>query len=503
MSSIAAFITFSLIVLTHLFLLYYYLPERLPPYDPLQYGLLPARPKSRKFTSEAVEEFLVHVEPLIKDRDLYILLQNCLPNTLDTTIEWFNQNTSDPRAFLITGDIPAMWIRDSSNQIAPYIQFVNQDQQLKDLVFGVIQVQASFLDYDPYANAFLRPWYAPPIENPQMGSTSDQVIPAYDPAIVWESKYELDSIGHFFQLTNDYVEVTDEMSRVLESKDWVNAVSRVFQVIQDQMENTWPSASPVITNIDRVSIENGYRFRRYTDRPTETLGEYGLGGISRKCGLVKSAFRPSDDATTLPYLIPANAQLSVQLKRLSRHIRDANKSQSSLYNNMALFAENTGKKIEEAIVKHGIVNHPVFGQVYAYEVDCFGSHIIMDDANLPSLLSLPVLGFVNKYDAIYQNTRNLILSDWNPWYFEGSFVKGIGGPHTGENMVWPMSLLMQIKTSINESEIRQVLDMVKRIAKETNSLMCESIDANQPEKYTRPWFSWANGLAGSTIMDII
>lgn len=220
-----------------------------------------------------------------------------------------------------------MWIRDSSNQIAPYIQFVNQDQQLKDLVFGVIQVQASFLDYDPYANAFLRPWYAPPIENPQMGSTSDQVIPAYDPAIVWESKvlnqlifplvnrsltpsplfffiqYELDSIGHFFQLTNDYVEVTDEMSRVLESKDWVNAVSRVFQVIQDQMENTWPSASPVITNIDRVSIENGYRFRRYTDRPTETLGEYGLGGISRKCGLVKSAFRPSDDATTLPYLV--------------------------------------------------------------------------------------------------------------------------------------------------------------------------------------------------------
>jgi meiotically up-regulated gene 157 (Mug157) protein len=177
--------------------------------------------------------------------------------------------------------------------------------------------------------------------------------------------------------------------------------------------------------------------------------------------------------------------------------------QVPLHHEIALFAEQTGETIKAAIEKYGIVNHPLFGQVYAYEVDCFGSHIIMDDANLPSLLSLPVLGFVKKEDRIYQNTRRLVLSDWNPWYFKGSFIQGIGGPHTGENMVWPMSLLMQIQTSNNESEIRQVIDMIKRVAKRTNNLMCESIDVNHPDKYTRPWFSWANGLAGHTIIDLM
>ncbi|KAI9243851.1 hypothetical protein BY458DRAFT_530156 [Sporodiniella umbellata] len=265
-----------------------------------------------------------------------------------------------------------------------------------------------------------------------------------------------------------------------------------------QMKDSWPSHLVTKANPDRVTLENGYHFQRYTNKPTETLGEQGLGGISKKCGLVRSAFRPSDDATTLPYLIPANAQLSVQLLRLSRNIRGA-----EIYNNsfedLAEFAEVTGKKIEKAIMKHGIVSHSVFGQIFAYEVDCFGSHLIMDDANIPSLLSLPILGFVSKNNRVYQNTRKLLLSQWNPWFFQGKIIRGIGSPHTGENMVWPMSLLVQIQTSSNESEMRDVLDMIKRTAKYTNSLICESVDSNNPEKYTRPWFSWANGLAGTTI----
>ncbi|KAG0996339.1 hypothetical protein G6F28_003948 [Rhizopus arrhizus] len=149
MGSIPAFITFLLIILTNIGLLYYYAPSRLPPYDPPQYGLSLVRPVHRKFKSEAVEEFLMNAQ----------------------------------------SDIPAMWIRDSSNQIAPYIRFIKKDTKLKDLVFGVIQVQASYLDYDPYANAFLRPWYAPPGQDQQKGSISDIVTPAYDPSIVWESKF--------------------------------------------------------------------------------------------------------------------------------------------------------------------------------------------------------------------------------------------------------------------------------------------------------------------------
>ncbi|RCH83940.1 hypothetical protein CU097_004053 [Rhizopus azygosporus] len=507
MSTIAKLLILYFIILVNLVLLYRYFPHKpQPPYVPTHYGLSLARPEHRKYTSPAVEQFLTKTESQMKDKDLYVLLQNCLPNTLDTTIEWFNYNNTDPRTFLITGDIPAMWIRDSTNQISPYIRFVNEDPGLKDLVFGVIQVQASYLDYDPYANAFLRPWYAPPVENPRKGSTTDKVTPAYDPAIVWESKYELDSISHFFKLTNDYVDATGEIERVLESTDWMNAATRVLKVLQDQMKDTWPSTSTAFIQDDpqRVPLEQGYRFTRYTDRPTETLGQSGIGGIGKKCGLIKSAFRPSDDATTLPYLIPANAHISVELTRLSKHIRAYTKGNyRQEYKDLAEIAHKIGQTVKIAVERHGVVTHPVFGQIYAYEVDCYGSVLIMDDANLPSLLSLPYLGFATKNDIVYQNTRRLILSHWNPWYFEGKFVKGIGSPHTGEDMVWPMSILMQIKTSSSEHEIRKLIDLVKQVAKSANSLMCESINSNEPSKYTRSWFSWANGLAGSTIIDLI
>lgn len=162
-----------------------------------------------------------------------------------------------------------------------------------------------------------------------------------------------------------------------------------------------------------------------------------------------------------------------------------------------------GNTIRKAIYEHAVVSHPIFGQVFAFEVDCFGSQLMMDDANTPSLLSLPVLGFIDKNDTIYQNTRDFVLSEWNPWYFQGSFAQGIGGPHTGQNMVWPMSILMQIQTSSSEKEIRNLIDVLKRMAKKTGSLMCESFNVNNPSRFTRPWFSWANGLAGTTILKVI
>lgn len=166
-------------------------------------------------------------------------------------------------------------------------------------------------------------------------------------------------------------------------------------------------------------------------------------------------------------------------------------------------AKTLGEKVRKAIYEHAVVTHPVYGQVFAYEVDCYGSQLLMDDANTPSLLSLPVLGFVDVNDTVYQNTRNFVLSAWNPWYFEGAYGKGIGGPHTGQNMVWPMSVLMQIQTSTSETEVIELVDMLKRMANTTGSLMCESFNVHKPNTFTRPWFSWANGLAGSTILKII
>ncbi|KAF1801337.1 hypothetical protein FB192DRAFT_1283197 [Mucor lusitanicus] len=320
------------------------------------------------------------------------------------------------------------------------------------------------------------------------------------------------------------MEATGDVERVVTSQDWLKAVPRIFQVLRDQMESTWPSSqikfvkpnASLAEDPEPVSLKDGYRFRRYTDRPTETLGEYGIGGITRKCGLVRSAFRPSDDATTFPYLIPANAQLSVQLIKLSKHIELYLQQQQSsttgtqtesepfhVQYNVGIQAKALGDSVRRAIYEHAVVSHPVFGQVFAFEVDCYGSHLLMDDANTPSLLSLPVLGFIDTNDTLYQNTRDFVLSQWNPWFFEGSFASGIGGPHTGQDMVWPMSLLMQIQTSSSEKEVRHLLDVLKRMAKKTGSLMCESFNVNHPSRFTRPWFSWANGLAGTTILKVI
>ncbi|KAF7721256.1 hypothetical protein EC973_005001 [Apophysomyces ossiformis] len=492
---------------------------------PEHYGIPDARPvkSERKFSSPAVDDFLSRVTQNMRDKDLAMLLNNCLPNTLDTTIEWFKAG-KDPRTFLITGDIPAMWIRDSTNQILPYMIFAHNDTQIQELILGVILVQSTFLYYDPYANAFLKPWYAP------SGSTQrgaqDRVIPQYDPAYVWESKlkyehgnnkYELDSLAHFFQLANEYMEATGDYERVVTAEDWLKAVPRVFQVIHDQMKGTWeeeeeidlyklrrpmhqPGAVP-----EPVSLEHGYRFKRTTDRPTETLGANGRGGVSRWCGLVRSAFRPSDDATSFPYLIPANAQLSVQLEKLAVLLERASQSMITAPPQLADFAAEAkllGNTIRKAIYDHAIVTHPVFGRIFAFEVDGYGSSLLMDDANTPSLLSLPVLGFVDVQDEIYLNTRAFVLSNWNPWYFEGNFGNGIGGPHTGKDMIWPMSLLMQIQTSTSEEEIKANLNVLKRLARKSG-LMCESFHKDNPSRFTRAWFSWANGLAGRTILHIM
>ncbi|KAI8060992.1 hypothetical protein BC940DRAFT_327877 [Gongronella butleri] len=510
------------------------------PIESPQYGVPKSRkPKAqRKFQSSLVDDYLTLKTSIMKDKDLANLLENCLPNTLDTTIEWYNLNTKIPHTFLITGDIPAMWIRDSTNQILPYLTLMQMDASLQKLVLGVIQTQADYLYYDPYANAFLRPWYASSTldeqDGPLEGRTSDQVIPRYDSQYIWESKYELDSLGHFLLLANEYMTVTGDTDHVLGTSAWLQSMQRVLQVIQDQMKGTWeqeeahPMARlnktipyPFKVMPDRldttgppnpVSLSQGYRFQRYTDRPTETLGADGLGGIAQRCGLVRSAFRPSDDATTLPYLIPANALMSSQLKRLAQLIRTSIQGSKitpplakykAILQDMALAAQSLGDTIHEAIYEHAVVDHPVYGEIFAYEVDCYGSHMLMDDANTPSLLSLPLLGFIDRADPMYQRTRRFLLSRGNPWYFQGKSAQGIGSPHTGHGMIWPMSLLVQIQTSVDEDEIRIALDTLKRLAaKSTNGFMVESFHQDDFKLFTRPWFSWANGLFGVTIADL-
>jgi len=215
----------------------------------------------------------------------------------------------------------------------------------------------------------------------------------------------------------------------------------------------------------------------------------------RRCGLVKSAFRPSDDATLYPFLVPSNAMISVGFDEVSKMLSAVGETQ------LAQECQDIAKEIRDAIYQHAVVVHPVFGKIFAYEVNGFGGVNFMDDANVPSLLSLPYLGFISRDDPLYLRTRSFVLSDYNPYRFSGSAATGIGGPHVGLNYVWPMSLIMQAMTSKDTAEISQLLVVIKSTTAETGFIH-ESFNVDDPKKFTRPWFAWANGLFGQLILHL-
>jgi len=374
-----------------------------------------------------------------------------------------------------------MWLRDSMNQLMPYMSLLGKDDGLKKLVAGAVRMQATLIQQDPYANAFKNPFKTSMHINPFFNG--DQVKPAPGPN-VWESKYELDSLASFLRLSNEYIEQTKDVSYVA-TDEWKNALKIVHDVVKLQQRGT----------LEALGKED-YTFSRQTDTNTETLYSSGLSAPVRRCGLVKSAFRPSDDATLFPYLIPANAMLSVELGKIAGHLNSA-----KLHPELAKESLRISKEVNDAIYKHAVVEHPVFGQIIAYEVNGFGSVNFMDDANVPSLLSLPYLGFLARDDPLYLRTRKFVLSEYNPYRFTGSAATGIGGPHVGLNKVWPMATIMRALTSNDTQEISDALNTLKATTADTG-FMHESFNVNDPKDYTRPWFAWANGLFGELIKQI-
>ncbi|KAL2864481.1 glycoside hydrolase family 125 protein [Aspergillus lucknowensis] len=472
-----------------------------PPYSGGSLNLPFQRPalECRTFNSSVVEQVIEDVTSRMVDKDLAQLFRNAFPNTLDTTIRWHvdgstgearkskNQNAQweGPQSFIVTGDINAEWLRDSTNQLANYQILAKRDQRLSSLILGAINTQAEFVIQSPYCNAFQPPPPSniPPTNNGQ----DDQVHPAYEPSVVFECKYELDSLANFLALATDFYENTGSTDFL--TSRWYTALDTLLQVLDAQSQPTFDDEGQYVTN--------QYTFQRTTTLGTETLNLAGVGNpLNSGTGLIRSAFRPSDDSTIMGFFIPANAMMSVQLQRTAAMLRSAG-GRSDLADNL----ESRGRRLRQAIQDHAIVNHPKYGDVYAFEVDGYGSRILMDDANVPSLLALPILGFVDQDDTVYQNTRKMVLSkDGNPYYLTGSAFHGIGGPHIGLENAWPMSLLVQAMTSDSDDEITRCINLVRNSS--LLGLIHESIDVNNIRAYTRPWFAWANSVFAQTILKI-
>lgn len=416
------------------------------------------KPNERVFRNSTIERVIRETAERITDPEIQRLFINCFPNTLDTTV-YYEDDSDTPDTFIITGDIPAMWLRDSTNQIWPYLPFIQQDGELKNLFIGLIHRQTRCILTDPYANAFQKNYE------------------------IWERKYELDSLCAFLKLSTGYAQFTQDYSAF--NQDWRTAIDAILHIIVME-QNT----------LSKDTTELLFQFTTKSGHLHPAIRLHGYGYPGKHCGLVRSVFRPSDDETVFPYHIPANAMLVVLLRKLVPLLDAISEFSSSKLAGML------AETIDDGIKKWGIVSHPEFGSVYAYEVDGFGSSLIMDDPNVPSLLSFPYMGYIAESDVIYQNTRKLILGQWNSFYAHGSIACGLTSPHVGVcDRFWPMATIIQAMTATDETEIRFCLNILKNTHAGTY-LMHESIHVDNPNQFTRHWFAWANSLFGELILSL-
>ncbi len=425
---------------------------------------------NRHFTSKAVEETIAKTKAKIKDPKLAWMFENCYPNTLDTTVEFGSKN-GKPDTFVITGDIHAMWLRDSTAQVWPYLPLASEDTELKALIAGVVNRQTQCVLLDSYANAFNKDEHE---KSEWMSDHTDMKQGLH------ERKWEIDSLCYTVRLAYNYWKTTGD-STVFDN-DWQKGAKAIVHTFKTQQRKDGPGP---------------YKFERTTARQLDTVSNGGWGRPLKPVGLINSTFRPSDDATTYGFLIPSNLFAVVSLRQLAEISTDVTGDKA-----FAKECRSLANEVEGAVKKYAIIEHPKHGKVYAFEVDGFGNHTFMDDANVPSLLALPYLDLIDKNDKIYQNTRNLIWSDDNPYFFKGKAAEGIGGPHIGYDMVWPMSIIMRAMTSSDDKEIAWCVKTLRNTDGDTG-FMHESFHKDDPANFTRSWFAWANTLFGELILKLV
>ncbi|MGN7761714.1 glycoside hydrolase family 125 protein [Paenibacillus sp. 22594] len=404
----------------------------------------------------SIQRLSARVRETLPDRPkLASMFEQCLSNTWNTTI----QRQRDGTTFVITGDIPAMWLRDSAAQVRPFLILAAEDEAIADMIEGLVKRQFAFIELDPYANAFNR-------EANGQGHQKDLTV--MNPWI-WERKYEIDSLCYPVQL-----------SYLL----WKNT-GRITPFDDAFVKGVWRIIS-LWTTEQHHERDSAYTFQRTDCPPTDTLVREGKGSMTSYTGMTWSGFRPSDDACEYGYLIPANMFAVVILRYVCEIAGE-------VLNNpeLAAAAQHLLEEIDGGIQQYGLVNHPEYGTMYAYETDGLGSVNLMDDANVPSLLSSPYLGYTSADDPVYMNTRRFILSKSNPYYFSGTAAAGIGSPHTPSRYIWPIALAVQGMTSGSAEERQSMLDLLEHSDAGTG-YMHEAFHADHPDEYTRPWFSWAN-----------
>jgi len=438
-------------------------------FNPTEYVSKRPELSKRNFTSKAVEETIKQVKRQLKDPKLAWMFENCFPNTLDTTVH-FRTMDNRPDTFVYTGDIHAMWLRDSAAQVWPYLSLMEKDEPLRLLIAGVINRQTKCILLDPYANAF---------NDGPAGSEWMSDMTHMKPEL-HERKWEIDSLCYTVRLAYHYWKKTGDKS--VFSPEWEKAAELILKTFKEQQ---------------RKEGLGSYKFQRKTERQLDTLSNDGWGAPVKPVGLIVSSFRPSDDATSYGFLIPSNLFAVVSLKQMAEI--------STKVTNNRVFASqciNLATEVQTAITQYAVADHLDYGKIYAFEVDGFGNRLFMDDANVPNLLGLPYLDCVDKNDPVYRNTRKFVWSADNPYFFKGKAAEGIGGPHIGYDMIWPMSLIMKAMTSDNDAEIKYCIRTLRDTDAGTG-FMHESFNKDKPEKFSRSWFAWANTLFGELILKLI
>lgn len=428
----------------------------------------------RKFSSPAIEKIIAEVEKNIGNKEIAWLFGNCFPNTLDTTVD-FEMIDGKPDTYVITGDIDAMWLRDSSAQVWPYLPFCKEDPKLKLLIQGVIRRQTKFILLDPYANAFYK--------DVNKVSEWKKDLTDMKPGI-HERKWEIDSLCYPIRLAYGYWRETGDTS--VFDEDWKKAMKLVVKTFKEQQ---------------RIENDGPYHFQRETAWATDGVPMAGYGYPAKKVGLIHSMFRPSDDVTLYPFLIPSNlfaqTALNYVLEIYMAVFTGTKAGDDGLQHELFALLND----LKPALEKYAKMDHPDLGKVIPYEINGYGSCNMMDDANVPSLLALSYLETVKPNDPYYVNTRRFVLSEQNPFFYKGKAGEGIGGPHVGKDYIWPMSIIMRGLTSSDDKEIKDCIDMLQRSHAGTG-FMHESFHKDDASKFTRKWFAWANTLFGEFILKV-